>query len=179
MSAITTLLVNALKDHLDDIMRTSISTSDPTRADIVKVGRFQDDPLKNNIYIAISNGDPEKLEWVDGIVTVNSMDDIDFHLDPREIGGGQAWWRRGVVQVGCYFVREQYNEEQALEYAHTVMARASSNIENVDLNGLIDDFGEKAQIMFCYSRTFFESGGPPDSYIWRGKVHWQCLTERP
>lgn len=179
MAAITPLLLDILYTQLDDKMRTSISTSDPTRADVVKKGRFQGDPLKNNVYIAISPSDPEKLDWVDGIVTLDTMKDIGFYIDPREVGGGQAWWRRGVVQVGCYFIREKYTEDQAIDYAHTVLTRLLNNIESVNLTGVVDDFGERAILMFCYSHHFAESGGPPDQYIWRGKIHWQCLTERP
>lgn len=179
MAAIAPMLLDALHSHLTTKMQSSISSSDPTRADVVKIGRFQDDPLKNNIWIAISPSDPEKLDWVDGIVTLDTMKDIGFYIDPREVGGGQAWWRRGVAQIGCYFIREKYTEEQSIGYAHTVLARLVNNIENVDLNGLVDDYGERAILMFCYSHHFAESGGPPDQYIWRGKVHWQCLTERP
>jgi len=179
VAAITPMLLDLLKEHLTSTMQTSISSSDPTRADIVKIGRFQDDPLANNVYIAISPSDPEKLDWVDGIVTLDTMKDIGFYMDPREVGGGQAWWRRGVVQIGCYFIKEKYNEEKALGYAHTVLSRLLNNIENINLTGVVDDFNERAIIMFCYSHHFAESGGPPDQYIWRGKIHWQCLTERP
>ena len=173
------LLLQQLKTHLTAEMQSSIASNDPTRADVVKIGRFQDDPLKNNVYIAISPSDPEKLDWVDGVVSLESMKDVGFYIDPREIGGGETWWRRGVVQIGCYFVKEKYDEETAISYSQTTLARLVNAIQSVDLNGLTDEFGELAVLMFCYSHHFAQSGGPPDKYIWRGKVHWQCLTERP
>jgi hypothetical protein len=52
-------------------------------------------------------------------------------------------------------------------------------IERTEVSDLVDDFGERASMIAVYASTFFEGGGPPDQYIWRGSILWQCLTERP
>lgn len=166
-----------MRDHLTYYLQTSIPEDDESRADVVKLGRFQDNPLRKNIYVAISPGDPDDPNWLDGIVTLESMKNIGFYVDPREVGGGQMWWRRGIAQIGCFFIREKYTEEDAMMYAYTALGRLLHNIENIDLSGTIDTNNEVAVKMFMYGHTFHESGGPPKSYIWRGKVLWQCLTE--
>lgn len=179
MSEITTLILQAIKTKMTADLITSVSGSDPTRADVVKIGRFQEDPLSQNIYAAISNGDPERAEWADGIVTLESMQNIGFSIDPREVGGGEVWWRRGVVQLGCYFIRDKFTEEIAITHANKYLHRALNSLKSVNITNLSDTYGEKAAIMFVSGNNYSESGGPPNQYIWRGKIWWQCLTERP
>lgn len=178
-NGIVPMLLDRIAMHLTEKMHTLIPEDDPSRADLVKIGRFQDNPVKYNVYVAISPGDPEDTNWVDGIVTLESMKNIGFYVDPREIGGSQMWWRRGIAQLGCYFIREKFVEEEALRWAYTALGRLQHNIENIQVTDLTDSYGEQAVKMFHYAYSFSESGGPPKSYVWRGKVHWQCLTEIP
>ena len=97
----------------------------------------------------------------------------------REIGGGQIWRRKAVVQYGCYFVNQNFTEDEATQLAYSTLGRLLSSVEDVDINGLIDDYGERVVQVFCHANTFFEGGGPPTSYIFRGKVHVSYITERP
>jgi hypothetical protein len=52
-------------------------------------------------------------------------------------------------------------------------------IERTQVSDLVDEFGEQALMIAVYASTFFEGGGPPSDYIWRGNVYWQVLTSRP
>jgi hypothetical protein len=179
MAGIVPLLLDAIRVQLYTKLITEVSSSDPTKATVVKIGKFQDDPLKDNIYAAISPGDPERLEWADGIVTLESMQNVGFNIDPREVGGGEVWWRRGIVQVGTYFITQRYTETQAITYAHTFLARLENALQNTPVAGIEDTYGERAVLLFVSGNQFSETGGPPNQYIWRGKVWWQVLTERP
>jgi len=179
MRHIVPMLLEAMQSDIVATMQTDIPADEPTRADIVKIGRWQDDPKRNNVYVAISGGDPEDVNYRDGILTLESMHNIGFTMPAREVGGGQAWWRRGIIQVGCYWIRERFEETVAVERAYEVLGRLSSIIESIRVGNLEDDFGEHAVKLFLYGNTFFESGGPPKSYIFRGKLLWACLTERP
>jgi hypothetical protein len=178
MSHIVPLIVSEIATQLTRVCITDVPEDDPTRADVVKIGRFQDDRVLNNIHIAISGGDSENPDYKDGIVTLGEMDRIAMYVPAREIGGGQLWWRRGVIQVGCYFINEQFDEAIAMEYAYITLGRIESHLENIRVSNLVDDFGERAIKLFAYGNTFFASGGPPSSYIWRGKILWTCLTGR-
>jgi hypothetical protein len=179
VATIVPLILTAIKDKLTNDLQTVIPADDPARVKLVKIGRISgENPLKDNVYLAISPGDPEQPDWVDGIVTLETMKNIAFRVEPREIGGGQMWWRRGIIQVGAFYVREKYPEETATTHAYTVLGRVLHSITNMPVYHLTDEFGEQAQLMFLYGHTFNESGGS-SSYIWRGKILWQCLTEQP
>ena len=178
---ITYLMLGRLRDHLTQKMMTAVAPDDPTIAKLVKIGLFQDDPTNKNVYLALQGGDHENPTEFDGIITGYRMQrevGIDFPY-PREIGGGQVWRRIAIVQIGCYFIRQKFTEEEATQQAYIALGRLLSSIESVDINGLVDSFGERVIEVFCYGNTFFESGGPPTSYIFRGKVSIAYLTERP
>jgi hypothetical protein len=180
MAVIVPMILDALKGHLQTEMIDNVSSSDLSRATEVKIGRFQDDPLRSNVYIAISPGDPSKSgDWEDGIVTLESMQDVGFNIDPREVGGGETWWRRGVAQIGVFYINERLDEEDAVLNAYNTLHRLLWALRNAPVGGLTDEYNEKSVKMFVAAHQFSESGGPPDQYIWRGKVWWQVLTEQP
>jgi hypothetical protein len=175
---IKALVLDRFCEELTRNLITDIPADDPTRASIVKVGRFQDDPTRYPISVSISPGDPEDPNYRDGIVTLEQMHNIGFEVPPREIGGGAYWWRRGILLLQCHFVLARYPETMALNYAHTVLGRIEQTMDSTCLADLTDEFGEHAILPFTYGNTFFESGGPPADYIWRGKVLWSVLTYR-
>ncbi len=179
MIHIVDLLCDALVEQLQFDLIDSIPEGDPTRAGQVKKGRFQDDPIETSIYLAVAGGNPENINQMDGIVTLGEHPNIGWVMPPYEIGGSKAWWRKGYIQIGCYFISERYVEDTAMEYAYTVLGRAEHALETLVLEDIVDDWGEMAFKMFLVGTSFYVSGGPPDQYIWRGKVHWMCLTEKP
>jgi len=172
------MITSALVTSITATCQTAISGSDITRAVSVKRGRWQDDPTRKFVYVTVCGGDPEDPKFQDGIVSLGTFENISYMMPAREIGGGQLWWRRGIIQVGCYFLRQGLDEDDAINAAYVVLGRLQSCIESTVVSNLTDDFGEHAIQLFCFADSFFESGGPPTSYIFRGRVYWSCLTER-
>jgi hypothetical protein len=95
------------------------------------------------------------------------------------VGGGHFWWRKGRVSISCYFLTQKFDQDTAGLHAHTIMGRVVHYTERTPVANLVDDFGERALAIYVYASNFFEGGGPPDQYIWRGEVLWQALTSRP
>lgn len=180
MSQISYLIVQSIMTKLTLKCLTEVSSSDPTRAKEVKTYRFQENPLTTNVYLSVLSGNEAQPEHLDGRVNTRDMQDLGIRVPSGEVGGGHLWWRRGQVKVGVYFINEKYEEDETADYAHTVLGRAMHWIERTSVNGLIDDYGEQAHgYPMVYASSFFEGGGPPTSYLWRGNIYWQVLTQRP
>jgi hypothetical protein len=160
-------------------MNWGISSSDKTYASRVKAYRFQENPLDAGVYLWVTTGDPENPNDRDARVGLEDMETLGMRLPMGEVGGGHLWWRKGKVEIGCYFIKDRLEQDIAGDYAHTVLGRAMHNTERTVVSDLVDTFGEKALYLYIYASTYFESGGPPKMYIWRGDVYWQVLTERP
>jgi len=179
MTQIVNLILDRLVTHLTQVMQTDIPVDDLTYADLVKIGLLQENKTKMNIGLGITGGDHDNPDYTDGIVTLDDFKNIAFQLPAREIGGGQMWWRRGIVRLECFFIREKLEENTAFNAAYETLGRLLSNLEIISMHDLVDSFDERAIKLFCVGNTFFESGGAPRSFIFRGKVFWQVLTERP
>lgn len=179
MTQVVNMILDALVAHVTETMQVNISPIDLTYVDVVKKGLLQTDKTKENVQVGITGGDHEDPLYTDGIVTLEKMPNIAMAMSAREIGGGQMWWRRGIARVECFFIRERLTEDEAHDAAYDILGRLMASIEETSMYGLEDSFGERAIKVFCFGNTMFESGGPPKTYIFRGKVLWQCLTERP
>lgn len=177
---IVPLIISRLRDRLEIALIDDVPDGTPTQAVLIKLGRFQGNPVKENVTVAISGGDYENPEYLDGRVDHEDLNAIGIrNLPVGEVGGGIYWWRRGTMNYQVFFVRQKYPEEIALKYAYDFYGRLISAVEQVPLSGLIDDYGETAHsnplIEGC---TFFESGGS-DRFMWRGKLFFRVLTWRP
>jgi len=180
MTQVINMILDALVASVTTKMQTSIDPNDLTYADVVKKGLLQTDKVSKNVQIGFVGGDHNDPEVKDGISSLELMPEIGVDIPSREIGGGQSWWRKGTAIIECYFVRQKLTEDEAFEAGYEVLGRLMSSIEEVNLSGISDDFGEIAlHHPYCYANNFFESGGPPKTYIFRGRVFWMCLTERP
>lgn len=179
MSQIVNLILDRMVEHLTMYMRVGVDEGDLGYADIVKKGLLQENKTKKNVALGCQGGDHDDPTYIDSISTMEKLPNIGFYFDAREVGGGQMWWRRGVVRMEFFFIRERLIENDAFNAAYEILGRLQANIENMNVSDLIDDYGERAIKMYCYGNTFFESGGGRASYIFRGKTFWQCLTERP
>lgn len=181
MSFVTDLVLHRIKDHLTLKMQTEIAEGDVTRAGVVKIGRFQQDPDKATVYISCNFGDPTNPDLLDCNTSVVSKhkDNTGIDVPGYAIGGGSMWWRTIYVQFGCFFVNKKLKEEEAQEKASEVLGRLLENLANVYISDIADSHGERAIYAVTYGNTMFESGGPSDQYIWRGTVRVDFLTERP
>jgi len=170
----------AIRDYLSTIMVSEIPESYPTRAVVVKVGRFIENPLDKNVAIAISGGDDDDPDYKDARADDTAVKNYPVtNLAVTEIGGGHYWYRRGTVQFQLYFVRQRFPEEQAMLYAYDFYGRLIRALENTPLPSAKDEYGEGIVLpVIVESSTFTESGGK-DKFIWRGKIYWRLLTWRP
>jgi len=181
MSFVTDLVLHRIKEHLILKMQTDIPKGDPTRAGVVKIGRFQENPIDAGVYISVNYGDPTNPDLLDCNASVSSKhkDNTGIEVSGYAIGGGSIWWRSIQVQFGCFFVEKKFTEEVAQEKASEVLGRLLETLATVYISNIVDSHGERAIIAYTYGNTMFESGGPPDQYIWRGTVKVDYLTERP
>jgi hypothetical protein len=177
---IVPMICEELRSYLEVALVQNIPEDNPTRAVLVKVGKFQENPLDVNVSIAISPGDFEDPEYVDGRVDNPKFDGLKIaNLMVSEIGGGEYWWRRGSIRVQCFFVRQRYDEDVAMRYAYDFLGRLQKKTAEAPLGLLVDDYGERAKPpVYVESHSFFESGGK-GKFIWRGKLLWRVLTWRP
>jgi hypothetical protein len=179
-SMIVPLITFRMREHLASALQDNVPDTDPTKAVLVKVGRFQDNPVKKNVSVSISGGDFEDPAYMDGRVDHESMDQFKIkNLPVGEIGGGIYWWRRLTIDFKTFFVKQRFEEEIAMKYAYEFYGRLLTAIETCNLKNLTDSYGEKAYCPpYIEGASFFESGGA-NQFIWRGKVKWRVLTERP
>jgi len=178
---IVPMILFEMRDYLEVALQDEVTENDPTRAVVVKVGRFQDNPVKKNVLVALSGGDYEDPNYLDGRADHQALDEIGLrNLPIGEIGGGWYWWRRFSTRMETFFVKQRFEEEIAMRYAYEFYGRLLKATEMCTLIGLTDAYGEKTNNItpFIESSTFFESGGPKQ-HIWRGKLKWRVLTWRP
>lgn len=180
MTQVIDMILQRFVEVLTLEMQTNITDlNDLTRAKVVKKGLLQTNKIENTVSIGVTGGDHEDPAYRDAIVSENNLQDIGIDYPAREIGGGQLWWRRGVVAVEIFFPSKNLVEDVAFTTAYEVLGRLMFHCENLNVDNIIDSYDEHAIRMFVYGSTFFQSGGPPTSWIFRGKVLWSCLTERP
>lgn len=177
MSNIRYLLISRLEEYLTQKMITDVDPGDPSKLNVVKIGRYQAAPPP--LYLTISPGDQEDPEFTDGLVNLREIERISMYVPTREIGGGVFWWRRGHIEIGCFLNASGLVEKAAAAVATEVPSRLSYWLPQVTVSDLVDSYQEGAMQMFVFGDTFFEAGGPPKQYIWRGSLKWQCLTHRP
>lgn len=178
MSQITHLLVNRIAETLEYYLMTNVPVDDPTRVNLVKTYRFQQDPRDPGTYLFVAGGNPSKIDLKDARVSAKDMEDLGMKIPTGEIGGGHYWWRRGIVGYGMYYISQRYEQTVAADYAHQTLGKIQAVMDSCVVADLLDDFGEQAFMLIQYANTLFEGGGPADQYIWRGELYWQALTRR-
>ena len=178
MSQIVDLILDRMVETLTTKMITDVSDT-KQKASLVKKGLLQVNKIEKRIEIGVTGGDHENPDYRDGIISLNDMPDIAQSFAAREVGGGQSWYRRGVARIECYLLTDGLAEDKAFTRAYDILGRLMSSIDDIPIYDLVDDFGERGVKIYCFGNTYFESGGPPAQYIFRGKVFWQALTERP
>jgi len=170
-SMVVPLILMRMREHLSYALQDEVPDTDPTRAILVKIGRFQDNPVKKNVSLAISGGDFEDPSYMDARADHENLDQFRIrNLPIGEIGGGIYWWRRFTCDFKTFFVKQGYEEDIALKYSYEFYGRLLEAIEECDLSGLTDYYGEKACCSpYIEGASIFESGGasyalPDDLY---------------
>ncbi|RUM47298.1 MAG: hypothetical protein DSY80_01040 [Desulfocapsa sp.] len=168
-------VLEQVRVYLQASMIDDLLIDDPTRASAVKLGKSN--LTQERIVVALTGGDPDDLKYRDHIVSAEKDSVIGWGMYPREIGGGEAWYRRCIAILECQFINEQITETQAMQYAYTVQGRLMDGIQQVNVIGLVDEYEERAIKIFLAGSQFHETGGRR-GYAWKGKVFWHVLTER-
>lgn len=176
---IVEMVVQRMAQELQRVLIDEIPDDDLARVSQVKIGRFQEDPSQTYFRVSIQGGDLEKPDMLDEIVDPDSDDNrMGVQFYPREIGGTELWWRRGTIRIELFFIyQSNADEDLSRKRAYTILGRVQDAVPKIRVHDLRDDFGEHAIRLFRPKNAFFQSGGPPESYIWRGKLLWECLTE--
>jgi len=176
---ITMLVCNRLVSFLTQEMQTKIPATDHSRIDIVKFGRFLDNPNTpgKNIYLSVSGGSQTDPELQDNCLNAKDNERVSIYIPTYEIGGGKMWWRRGEVRIGCFLSSLKLSEVDTGSLAYNIFGRVQDTIARCPVADLVDSYGEQAVMLLCFASQFMESGGQ-GTYIWRGSVKWQFLSER-
>ncbi len=177
---IVPMILRKIQNDLKAALLQGLTEDDPARALSVELGRFRENPLEFNIHIGIAGGNTIDPDHIDGRIDNDQLDDIVIrNLPVGEIGGGTYWWRRGVIDYGCYFVKNPMEYEEAMLYAYEFYGRLLNVVDNLQVGNLTDQYGERSSASpYIESSTFYESGGGK-KHIWRGKLFWRVLTWRP
>lgn len=178
---IVPMVLQRIAAHIETSMLLEVPESNPTRAITIKLGRLQENPLQKNVAVAVTGGDYEDPTYLDGRIDRPEFNSLQVrNLPVGEIGGGVYWWRRGTIRFQTFFVRQRFPEDRAMEYAYDFYGRLLNAMSEIDVTGLVDDYGEKVcPPLYIEAASFFESGGGKDKFIWRGKLLWRVLTWRP
>lgn len=146
---------------------------------VVRPGLAQQNPVKDRIAVFLHHGDPDDLgtlpTWSDKPVQEFGAAPSDFA--GYTIGGGVRYWRRFVIEIKSYLARTQEDRDTAREIFQDVQQRCIRTLRSSQALPLTDDFGESAILLVTDRIVDAESGGPPRSFNWRGKIYFQVLTE--
>lgn len=150
---------------------------------IVKGGKLQDNPLKKRIYVCVHIGDPNDPQWVDRISGTRGDNVRGLEIPVFEFGGDAAesvmWWRCFLVEFGLFLPKSKENQDEARALANHIRGHIEGALHRSrGIPGLVDSFGEFSVRMLVRKSSASEGGGPPASYIWRGGVWFQVLTQR-
>lgn len=177
---IVPMILYRIKDNMQILLHDEVPDENPTRASLVKIGLFQENPVKTGVAVSVSGGAFDDEKYLDGRIDHEDLNAIAIrNLPVGEIGGGTHWYRRGSCRLSAYFVRQRYKEDRALEYAYDFYGRVIRAVEGTLVGDLTDDYGEQAYDRpIVESSSFFESGGK-NRFIFRGMLYWRVLTWRP
>lgn len=182
---IVDLLTDTLVVYLEDKLKFGIPESDESRSALIRGGRLQEDPTRLEAinYVLIQEGDPEHEGWIHqgNSIVDNPTIDTGFTF---EMGGGSLFWRRMSIEVGGYYIIPKYDRNQARDHFHRFIGRTAYYTQHSIIDrtsqvlGLKDEFGEEIIGLYVVKERYNESGGPPKSFIWRGRINFDVLTHR-
>ena len=146
----------------------------------IRPGLAQQNPVTDRISVFLHHGYPDDLgtdpTWVDRAVG-DANEGNTGQLSGFFIGGARRYWRAFVIEIKCYFIKTQETRDAARAIAENVFSRAQRVLMQSQLLPLTDDFGETSIMLTMDKFNDAESGGPPKSFIWRGKIYFRVLTE--
>ena len=202
-------LAFSLQAHLDAQLRTDVpaayqevlgftardGTEQVMMAGKVNIGRYQDDPENlgvsaqhPSVLVAIHYHDPQDLGqgWKHTLVSAVETSAVNAAYripTPYEIGGGEMWWRRYMIEFSIYYIDADLAQIHAarltagflgaLEQCINSVSRVNANGWNCAITGAMGEVALRSQVIKSHA---WEGGGPDDDYLWRGAVWAQVLT---
>lgn len=173
----------------------SDSTVKVMKPGLIKVGRYQDDPtdlgatpIEPSVLVAVHFSDPDG-DWMHSVASAigDATTNAGFGLPGvYEIGGSTTWWRRLEVQSSVFCPGTQLTQSVVSRLASAFFSYLGLCCDwySPDTNiygwncALTDSFGETASRSVVVKVKASESGGPPNDYIWRGRLWLQVLTHK-
>lgn len=168
------LILEKTRAELQTALIDSISTSDPARAGVVKIGPLQGDPDPDvaRISITIHENDPD-------IIAESSTKYWDDEPEEIEIPGAITYRRRFCVKGRCLLEGSRETLTEARHVASLVRQRLERSLLKIDFSGLESD-GEYVSRGILGQEDFngnmLQSGGPPDAYDFIIKLRFSLLT---
>ena len=204
-------LALSLHAHLDAGLRTAMpsayqevltftardETEQVMKAGKINIGRYQDDPERlgessqhPSVLVAIHYHDPQDMGqgWKHTLVSAveSSAVNAAYRIPtPYEIGGGEMWWRRFLIEFSIYYIDADLAQRNAarltagflgaLEQCTNSASRVNTYGWNCAMTGAMGETAVRSQVIKSHA---WEGGGPDDDYLWRGAVWTQVLTSK-
>jgi hypothetical protein len=178
--AIDNMLIDGLVAELVDKLITVIPDGDPTKANVVRAGKLQNNPTKgtgiNVLVWPEEESKPGKLhtnrESAKGIVS-----------PVYEIGGGAFYSHPFRIYLLLHFKAYRGDEGriEARTQAYVLLSRIRKTLHmmalptNPNTGQPKDDFGESA-IEIQIDDFWMREGGGDGQFIWRGEISFFFLT---
>lgn len=155
-----------------------VGVPDDYKPTSIRQGLSQEDPVKRRIAILVNPGDADdqssKPSWASSAARGENL----FELPTREVDGGGFWWLRYSVDIDVYLIQTKEDRETARKIGMFVFDRAWKSLDYKYFSVSSDD-GQSAFMSIVERHAPYESGGPPTSFIWRGKLFVQVAVETP
>ena len=178
MAFIVSLIQDAIKA---DLVEAFAATTSPSTSEQIVLGRLMDDPEGEENPLEIHENDPDKLgDWCHiQCTSLPGETPGGMPVGAFEIGGGETWARRFTIKLQIFLTREGLDREEAIAVINDVHGVAMHAIRNsTRLPGLTDQYGETVwMVRHSVAKSEMSlGGGPPTSWIGRGKLWVQIWT---
>lgn len=165
--SIVNVLMDDSVDHL--ALKMIIEVQDETKVGLVRSGRLQSDPTVYKLNITLHPGgtDNPDCSLPKGYAGIDAA----FYMP-----NGAYWLRKFYAEFEMFFVGETERDE-ARTKANVVMSRARAAMMGFPLPNYRDAFNEGAILRCFVTKIELSEGGGPGNFIWRGKLHFEFLTD--
>lgn len=191
MAAISILLQDEIYDHLSTVMPTYFSNlgyDDPR----IKKGKLQDSPQNVSASILIHLQHPREKEWKDEPLQ-SSVSGVGFTsgeagrsswgsyagttMSSGRIGGGKTWLRKLSVNIRQFFTQNE-DRDTSSEIANQVVSKVVKELSTIAVDGIVDEFNERAVKIHIQDVRMREGGGP-GTFIWNSWIYIVVETLNP
>ena len=179
-------IVSLITDAIVQDLAEALAKPDASGSNLVRLGRLQDSPEEYQNPILVHENDPtDPGKWAHSRVKHAPIIGFPYDLlTPGyfEIGGSEMYYRRFTIELMLFLTQAGYDRNTAKKVIDLVHGRCIHALRNSKrIPGLHDEFGEHA--VACKngvgSSEMVMSGGPPDSWIGRGKIWFEVQTQLP